>query len=519
MADNQAMTYMAKIGVDGSEFTGGLEKMAQGFTAMFGPTGIAVGAIAVTTSAIAGLIIEQGKIAAANLDMADTTGIAVEEIQRFHYAAKITGEEIGTVDAMLNTLTLSMGEARDATSAQALAFKEMGIDPTGKSTEEVFLAMANSLTTMSDKQKMSSLAADILGKSYKDSLPFMIDYLEKQKEISEQEVFSKEQEESLERGARAFEKIGAKAEGFAGWVAIGLVEGAEELAFLLQNGQSSIMAGRAKGVDDYGSGATNTWSPEKIKTGIIDPFAGWTQAEVELQLQTDKVTEAQKELQLAMAAEPTKENVAKVRELSAAYSEERAILKDLIALKTEEAVLSGVPGATYASADKKGKANTFIGYDSSGKPMYSPNAFYDSGAIENQGISTAEDRAAAMAGVNYGSGANTGYYEGEYAANTSRYQANLAFAMSDTTGNASLAAIKSLDASRYRLNNVDNPNYGAGTGTYASMSDQYMAAYRQSQNPTVIIQVSPDFSESAQSIAEKTAEAMSRELARQASGT
>jgi hypothetical protein len=383
-----------------------------------------------------------------------------------------------------------MGEARNATSAQAAAFSEMGIDPTGKSTEEVFIEMANSLTTMADKQKVASLATDILGKSYKDSLPFMIDYLEKQKEIQEQEVFTQAQEEALERGSRAFEKIGAKAEGFAGWVAIGLVEGAEELAFLLQNGQSSIMAGRAKGVDDYGSGATNTWSPEAIQKGIIDPYEGWTAAEVELQLQTDKVTQAQKDLQAAMSQERTDANIQAVKDLSAAYVEQKQILTDLIGL-TETAAKTSI------------------------------NPYYDPGAIENQGPSTPEERAAAMAGVNYGSGANVGYYEGAYAQNTARYKANLAFARADTTGNASLQAIKDMEVNRYNPVNGNelNANYGYGSGTFASMSDDYMSAYQQSQSPTVIIQVSPDFSESAQSIAEKTAEAMSRELARQASGT
>jgi hypothetical protein len=418
-------------------------------------------------------------------------GIAVEEVQRFHYAAKLSGDSLGAVDSMLQKLTLSMGEARNATSTQAAAFAEMGIDPSGKSTSEVFLELATTLTTMGDKQKAASLATDILGKSYKDSLPYMQDYIKNQKEIAEQEVFTRAQEESLQRGKEAFDKIGASAEGFAGWLAIGVVEGLEEMSFLLQNGQSSIMAARGKGVDDFGSGATSTWSPDKIQTGIIDPYQGWTAAEVELQVQTDKVTQAQKDLENAMAIGETNnpEHIAAVKDLSAAYVEQKQILTDLIGLVDTA-------------------ANTSI------------NPYYDPGAIENQGPSTAAERAAAMAGINYGSGANVGYYEGAYADNTSRYKSNLAFARADTSGNASLQAILALESNRFTpVGNELNANYGYGSGTFASTSDDYMAAYRESQNPTVVVQVSPDFSESAQSIAEKTAEAISRELARQASGS
>lgn len=497
MADNQAMTYMAKIGVDGSEFTSGLSKMANDFTAFFGPTGMAVGAVAVTATAISSLVIEQGKVAQANLDMADTTGIAVEEIQRFHYAAKITGEELGTVDAMLNKLTLSLGEAQNATSAQALAFKELGIDPTGKSTEDVFVELATALTTMSDKQRMASISMDILGKSYKDSIPFMVDYLEKQEEIAAQDVFTKEQEEQLERGARAFEKLDYAGQVAAGNLAVALVEIGESIGKIPQNlgnvNLNTFFGGTPyKGVtsanDDFGSGALGGMaSPDAIQYGIVDPFKDWSSAEVEVWQQADRVTVAQQALSDAMKMANTPENVKQVKLLSAAYIEQEQILRDLI-----------------GTAQEVQKAL---------------NPYYDPGAIENQGPSTAEERAAAMFGVNYGSGANTSYYEGDYLANSQRYNSNLALARADTTGNASLQAILALEGKRYsNVGNELNANYAYGSGkeTFAQTSDRLMREYN---GPAVVVQVSPDFSESAQSIAEKTAEALSRALARQASGT
>jgi len=390
-----------------------------------------------------------------------------------------------------------MGEARNATSAQALAFSEMGIDPTGKSTSEVFEELSRNLTTMGDRQKAASLAMDILGKSYKETLPYMADYIKNLDDINAKDVFTQEQEEQMQRGKEAFDKLGTAAETAAGNLALALVTIGESVAGVPDrlgglNLHTFFGGTPYKGVtsanDDYGSGSLGGMSsPDAIKMGIIDPYQGWSAAEVEVWTQADKVTEAQNALSEAMKLQNTPENIKQVKLLSAAYIEQEQILQDLTSTAKQAA--------------------------------QALNPYYDPGAIENQGPSTAEERAAAMAGVNYGSGANTGYYEGEYLANSQRYKSNLAFARADTTGNASLQAIIALESAMYNPvnNNRLNENYGYGSGTFASTSDQYMADYQKSIS--VVVQVSPDFSESAQSIAEQTAEAISRELARQASNS
>ena len=175
--ENQAVNYMAKIGVDGSEFTSGIQSMTSQFMTTFGPSGMLIGAIAGVTAALVGNVVEQGKMAQGIRDLTEATGVTTDAIQRFHYAAKLSGDSLGTVDVMLNKLTLSLGEAKEATSAQAKAFNELGVSPDGKTTEQVFTEIATKLTAMEDKQKAASIASDLLGKSYKEMLPYMKNYL------------------------------------------------------------------------------------------------------------------------------------------------------------------------------------------------------------------------------------------------------------------------------------------------------------------------------------------------------
>lgn len=484
MAEEQ-MTYMAKFGADTSEFTGGIQQMASGFMATFGPAGIVVGAAAVAGAAIASITKEQMELARSTNDLAEATGIGTDAIQRFHYAAVLSGDSISTVDAMLNKLTLSMGQAKDATSAQAEAFVALGVSVDGKTTEEVFRAVAVALTSMQDKAMAASIAQDILGKSYKDSLPYMSDYLKNVKDIENHKVMTKEQLDQLEAGAVAYAKLGDKAAYAAGQVALVVVG-------VLDPQTSSGVPGGTEMRGKLGGGKLTPEAllsydaaqktADNVKKGIIDPFAGWTAAEVEVQLQTDKVTKAQNDLTTAMQQANTPANVEKVRAYSAALVEQKNILSDMLGIQEK---------------------------------INNTNPYYDPGAIENQGITSGGDIQAMrdLSGINWGPGANTWDPE-NYAA----YKAILAFANQDTTGNKYLSQIKTLETQRYNPMNGNeyNPSYSYGSGkeTFVGTAQRLMSEYTASQ--TVNVTISPDFSASAQSIADATAEAISRELARKA---
>jgi hypothetical protein len=119
------------------------------------------------------------------------------------------------------------------------------------------------------------------------------------------------------------------------------------------------------------------------------------------------------------------------------------------------------------------------------------------------------------------SGRNEGMYTGTYGENIARYQSNLKFAQADTTGDSNLQAIRDLETQMYNPVNGarwnENYTYGSGAETYAQTSDRLMSNYMgQFAAPTVNIVNYNYGSSSPEEIANATAEATSRELARQA---
>jgi len=320
MVDNQVTTYMAKIGVDGSEFTNGIQNMASNFVSLFGSAGMVVGAAAAAGAAMYKIVEEQGKMAKGMQDMALLTGMSTDAIQRFHYAANLAGDSVGMVDSMLNKLTLSMGEANDATSAQAKAFKELGVDTEGKDIEEVFLGVATGLTQMQDKGRAASLAMDVLGKSYKDSLPFMKGYLEDLEKIKGLTTLTTEEMENLARANAGINDF---------WSRVSIMQsqaGAGIVGFFDFEKGFNTDAYKKRVADKAAKDAlANIEVVKPAIEALADPYAGWTADEVELQLQTDKVTEAQKALNEGLAT--GSENA---KALSADYIFQKKILEELI---------------------------------------------------------------------------------------------------------------------------------------------------------------------------------------------
>lgn len=385
---NEVMNYIAKIGVDGSEFGAGIQQMATGFMSAFGPSGLVMGAASVVGVAMVDLASKAMEGAKAYEDLSQTTGISTDALQRFHYAANLSGDSITTVDSMLNKLTLSMGEAKDATSSQAAAFKAMGINPEGKSTEEIFLAVAQSLTTMADKQKAATLATDILGKAYKDSLPYMEDYLQNQEKINNSHGWTKEQIAEL---SAAKDSINAFWTDVDRWAAVGTANAIGNInnLIILTNAYADSQKTMFSGATSGALMAAGAFDPKSISfTGIyngvdeaskalnnlsqapgklVDPFKGWTAQEVELQLQTDKVTEAHAALDKAITGANTKENIDKVKELSAAYKEEAAALDKLLKVTTD----LKVQDTTNPYANNDGPSWYL---DAAGNKFFDPNA-------------------------------------------------------------------------------------------------------------------------------------------------
>lgn len=105
-------------------------------------------------------------------------GMAVEDLSRFEYAAKLSDLSNEALTTGIKKLSTAMVEAASGSKEAKGAFAAMGVsiyDANGnlKSSQEVMLALAERFSTMSGSAEKSALAVKLFGKSGLDLIPFL----------------------------------------------------------------------------------------------------------------------------------------------------------------------------------------------------------------------------------------------------------------------------------------------------------------------------------------------------------
>lgn len=106
-------------------------------------------------------------------DMSERTGIAVERLSELAYAGQLSDVSIESMQTGLKGLSKKMAEAAGGSEKAREAFSLMGIDPSGKSTDEVLLEIAEAFSGYEDGANKSALAMQIFGKAGVDMIPFL----------------------------------------------------------------------------------------------------------------------------------------------------------------------------------------------------------------------------------------------------------------------------------------------------------------------------------------------------------
>lgn len=148
-----------------------------------------------------------GDMASELKDLSKQTGITTGKLQQLQYAALLSNTDISKLSLALTTLTLSLGDAADEASPAYKAFMGLGIDPKGRTPDEVFDDLALALHNIEDPTKRAAVAQDIFGKSWKEMLPYMDTYLEKQEEIKKSPAYSEKDLQNLEDAKIAWDKL------------------------------------------------------------------------------------------------------------------------------------------------------------------------------------------------------------------------------------------------------------------------------------------------------------------------
>jgi len=114
-------------------------------------------------------------------DAAEKTGSSVEKIGGIFQAAKITGDDWGTIEGAIIKMDKALHGADDGAkgAAQALAFLGLKADELRRmDPADAFDTIAGALSKVQDGSGKSAIAMDLFGKSGAQVLPFLKDYVE-----------------------------------------------------------------------------------------------------------------------------------------------------------------------------------------------------------------------------------------------------------------------------------------------------------------------------------------------------
>ena len=104
------------------------------------------------------------------------TGIAVENLQRWGYAASQSGADIGKLEVGMKKLSDTMIDAQNGSKIIKDAYEKLGIsmsELSGMSPEQAFERVMYALADMEDGALKNSIGNDLLGKSYTELLPLI----------------------------------------------------------------------------------------------------------------------------------------------------------------------------------------------------------------------------------------------------------------------------------------------------------------------------------------------------------
>lgn len=171
--DQDAIKALKNVDNKGKETKTSLQEIAD--------KGVKIGAavVAGTGAAIGGLM----ALANTTADSADKwdklslrTGIAVEELQRWGYAAGQSGADITVLETGMKKLSDTMVDAQNGSKTAKSAYEQLGISLADLATmtpEQAFESVMNALGDMEDGALKNSIGNDLLGKSYVELKPLL----------------------------------------------------------------------------------------------------------------------------------------------------------------------------------------------------------------------------------------------------------------------------------------------------------------------------------------------------------
>lgn len=175
---------VVRLSAETAQFTQALDKATyqtqKNFQSMQTSAKTLAGALGayLSADAFAGFIKGQIDAMDAFNDMAERTGVAVEELSKLSYAAKLSDVTIEQLQMGLTKLNKGISETANGTGEVSKSFSAMGIsvknaDGSLKNSAQVLNDIADKFATYQDGANKSALAIQIFGKSGAELIPLL----------------------------------------------------------------------------------------------------------------------------------------------------------------------------------------------------------------------------------------------------------------------------------------------------------------------------------------------------------
>ena len=184
-AEKQADQFgdeLEKTGKDADSAGGKFEKLGsvvKGIGVAMGVAFAAIGTAAISAGkALVDMTVEAAAYADEMLTQSTVTGMSVESLQAYSYAADLVDVSLDTLTSSMSKQIKSMSSAREGTGAAAKAYTKLGISVTDahgelRDGEQVYWEVIDALGKVTNETERDALAMQILGKSAQDLNPLI----------------------------------------------------------------------------------------------------------------------------------------------------------------------------------------------------------------------------------------------------------------------------------------------------------------------------------------------------------
>lgn len=186
MTSDGIQSYFAKIGLDTTEFTGGMQKSSSSILQFYRDVSVSIGATMFVFDKLMAYgqeFVDLANKASEFVSTIDklsvTTGLSNDELQRWSNVAKYADSDISTLSYSLRKLQLNLNEVGSTGDTARSILDQMGVsyknaDGSLKSMNEIFPDVIEGIKNLSSSSDRNTAANALFGRSYQDLTGYMV---------------------------------------------------------------------------------------------------------------------------------------------------------------------------------------------------------------------------------------------------------------------------------------------------------------------------------------------------------